>query len=321
MPISIFSNKDGLDFVLLANDVLELTFLPAHGGRLISLKHTGQEFLWVNPGYLDKDLQSNRTFASWPEPDSTMGSWVNLGGSKTWPAPQGWSSSSEWPGPPDAILDSGPYSEVHSVDSSGKMHLKMTSGEDHRTGIQITRSFEVPSTGANFTQNNIFRNHSPKTRNWSIWEVCQVATRQPHFFNREGFFQVNFKHAKEPLILFKVLGEIQYVILENDVKVPVQNVIGKIGFTNSSGVLTWNRPDGISLKMEFTPSATETYPDGGCAVELWLQYPLDRPLEMFDGLHPDAHLAEMEILSSLQEIEPNEEISLEILWSIFSMND
>jgi hypothetical protein len=28
---------------------------------------------------------------------------------KMWPAPQGWDNQQQWPGPPDPVLDGGPY--------------------------------------------------------------------------------------------------------------------------------------------------------------------------------------------------------------------
>jgi len=299
------------------NDVLSLTFLPQCGGRLISLKYKNHEFLWTNPKYLTADSRTTTMpFPSWPKPDSTMGSWVNLGGSKTWPAPQGWSAADEWPGPPDEVLDSGIYSLNHVVDENGDMHITMTSQEDARTGIQITRFFDIPSTGANIYQRNSFRNHTSKVKTWSIWEVAQVATNLPNFKEEKGYFLVECANLVEPRILFSAVGDIEYISTDRYIKVPVQDAIGKIGFTNASGVLAWIRPDDLTLEMKFLPSPNATYPDGGCSVELWHQYPLNSPLENLGGLKPDAYLVEMEILSPLHAIESQQKVDLEILWSV-----
>lgn len=245
-----------------------------------------------------------------------MGSWVNLGGSKTWPAPQGWLSENEWPGPPDEVLDSGVYFFDQVDDVNGNMRVTMTSQEDARSGIQITRSFDIPATGPNFSQTNNFRNHTSKARTWSIWEVAQVATNLLPNSEDKGYFLVECTHPAEPRILFHLVGDINFSSTDKYVKVPVQDAIGKIGFTNASGVLAWVRPDNLTLKMKFLPSLGATYPDGGCSVELWHQYPLNAPMEKLGGLQPDANLVEMEILSPLHTIEPKQNVSLEILWSI-----
>lgn len=316
MPLLTRDNPDGLKVVIATNDVLSLSFLPQCGGRLISLKYKNYEFLWANPKYLTSDLRTCTPFPSWPKPDTTMGSWVNLGGSKTWPAPQGWSTDHEWPGPPDEVLDSGVYAFDQVVDDIGDIHITMTSQEDARTGIQITRTFDIPAKGPNFSQTNSFRNHTSKSKTWSIWEVAQVTTKLPTQSEGKGYFLVECTNLVEPKVLFHLVGDIKYSFTDKSIKVPVQNAIGKVGFTSASGDLAWVRPDGLTLRMKFLPSLSATYPDGGCSVELWHQFPLNTPMENLGGLQPDADLVEMEILSPLHKIEAQQKVSLEILWSI-----
>src|SRR4051794_9265789 len=106
---------------------LRLGLVPELGGRLLSVRHRGVELLWRNPALLGDDLRGEYT------PNSgRMGDWVNYGGDKTWPAPQGWDDPDQWPGPPDPVLDSGPYTAVADGDT-----VTMTSAPDPRTGLRL----------------------------------------------------------------------------------------------------------------------------------------------------------------------------------------
>jgi hypothetical protein len=303
-----------LDVVRLDNGELSLAFLPQVGGRLISLAVGGAELLWRNPAYLDGRLHPRTPRADWPRPDGSMGSWVNLGGSKTWPAPQGWSGPGEWPGPPDDVLDSGTYRARLSVDAAGAAGLTLTSAVDRRTGLQTTRRFTLPAAGTAFFQTSSFANRSTRPVTWSIWEVAQVDTG-PLDDAPSGRIEVDTVDDGEPVRLIEAAGRLQYTMRSAAVDVPIQSTVGKLGFPTASGTLRWLRADGARLTMSTRRRPGATYPDGGCPAEIWLQYPIPAPLADFGGLHPDADLAELELLSPLEVIPPGGTSSLDIHWS------
>lgn len=96
---------------VLNNGLIELTVVPDIGGRIIQYKLGDYGFFWVNP-----ELVNSTPPASGLGPDD---SWLNYGGDKLWPAPQGWDNDRQWPGPPDAVLDGQPYAcEVLQDESS-----------------------------------------------------------------------------------------------------------------------------------------------------------------------------------------------------------
>ena len=146
-----------LPVLRVGNDDLALAFLPSVGGRLISVEVGGAELLWRNPEYLDDALGTVLPREEWAPLDGTMGSWANLGGSKTWPAPQGWSGRHEWPGPPDPVIDSGDWRPEVRRAPDGATVVTLTSPDDPWTGLRVERRFEVPAAGASFTQ----RDHLP----------------------------------------------------------------------------------------------------------------------------------------------------------------
>lgn len=86
----------------LQNELITVEAVPEIGGRIIQFKLDDYGFFWVN-----QELAGIEPPASGLGPND---SWLNYGGDKLWIAPQGWDNDEQWPGPPDAVLDGGPYS-------------------------------------------------------------------------------------------------------------------------------------------------------------------------------------------------------------------
>ena len=301
------------DFITISNDSLTLVLWPGCGGRLISLQVEGTELLWRNPDYVDPDGRLVRPRSDWPPLDGSMGSWSNVGGSKTWPAPQGWSGPGEWPGPPDPVLDSGAWSVLRR-DLDGAQEVVLRSPDDRRSGLRVTRSFLLPRTGRHFTQVNTFRNIASEPVRWSIWEVCQVDTAAG---GAGGELRVGVTEAAEPTVMIEAFGTVPTGTLRGGERIlPLPDVVGKLGFPDASGTLEFARPDGASVRLEFAPEPDGEYPDGGSRVELWLQCPIEEPLAEFGGLHPQAHLVELEVLGPLRTLAPGESASLELSWAV-----
>lgn len=296
--------RNGLELVVLANDRLRLTLLPQVGARLISLEIDDHELLWRNPRWLDTELRPTSPPDTWPVPDETMASWVNIGGSKTWPAPQGWGGPDEWAGPPDPVLDSGAYTWVRT----GSGTLTMTSAPDPRTGLEVTREVRLPETGRSFEHTARLRNAGPDPVRWAAWEVTQVATEIG------GRIEVGVRGGG-PVVLLEAEGAVRHVAEDRRVVVPVQPTVAKLGFPYADGHLAWLRADGAALEQSVAVVSGGEYPDGGCPVQLWLQHPVDAPFADLGGLHPDAHLVELETLSPLTTLAPGAVVELAMQWT------
>jgi hypothetical protein len=328
--VQLERGPDELPVHVVATPDLRLAFLPTVGGRLISLECRGSaqpwtNLLWTNPEYLDAELRTIRPRRDWAPVDHSMGSWANVGGSKTWPAPQGWSGLGEWAGPPDPVLDSGSWT-VASRWSEAAEHLtvRLTSPDDPRTGLRVVREFVVPASGTTFEQRNRFRNVSDRVVRWSLWEVCQVDTapfavphdHEPH--DGGAGLWVGVAGAAAPVSLVEADGAI---VVGEPVAgrraVGISDVVAKVGFTDATGRIEFRRPDGAGIDWRFDvhPAADAVYPDGGCQVELWMQYPTPEPLSDGD-LHPSARLVELEALSPLHDLAPDETAELAITWTV-----
>ena len=301
---------DDLEVLVVENAELELSFLPQVGGRLISLRHGTSEVLWRNPSFLTASLEPVKPHASWPEPDATMGSWANVGGSKTWPAPQGWSGPHEWPGPPDLVLHFGAYEPSFVVVADGSAEITLTSAPDTRTGLQISRFFSVPRSGSAFSQVPTFTNCSDVPVRWSVWDVTQIDA------SLGGWVSVDVAAASAPLQLLNVVGVASWIATNGSVDVPVQRGSREAGLPGATGRARYLRPDGMTVSLRIVREPKVPYPDGGCPIEIWLQYPLAEPLSAFSGFHPTAHLVEIELLSPLLEIPAAGTVSLDVNWHL-----
>ena len=117
------STYQGWKSLCLANPLIELQVLPEVGGRIIQFKLGGHEFLWVNPQLAGKLPPATGL--------TDDGGWFNIGGDKLWPAPQGWDTEQQWPGPPDAVLDGQPYQlQQLPPGQSGETAIRLESNEE-----------------------------------------------------------------------------------------------------------------------------------------------------------------------------------------------
>ena len=315
MPLATVDSGDpDLPLLRADNGTLQLTFLPSVGGRLLSIVASGRELLWRNPDYFDADFRVVRRRSAWARLDGSFSSWANIGGSKTWPAPQGWAGEGEWAGPPDDVLDAGAWSIDVAESETGDMTVVMTSPEDQRSGLRITRRFEIPVAGAEFRQLITFTNVSDRPITWAIWEVCQVDTADgAGLSGAKAAIEVDVDGESTTINLGDYRGDLAVEHVDGSLIVPIQDVVAKRGFPSASGRIAYRGPHG-GLEIHFEPDPDADYPDDGSRAEIWMQSPQDSPIAELSGLHPDAYLAELEVLSPRSMMRPGESRDLELRW-------
>jgi len=138
----------------LSNDLVSLYVAPDIGGRAIQLQLGDHDLLFGNPELAGKVLP--------PEQNNAQAGWANYGGDKVWPAPQGQFPDSEWPGPPDYVLDGSPFISEVVADSATEVAVRVTSPSDPRTGIQFVRTFHVCAGTTRIRVHQVMRNISQK---------------------------------------------------------------------------------------------------------------------------------------------------------------
>jgi hypothetical protein len=298
--------------IVLQNDDAKVVIIPRAGGRIISFESHGREWLWRNP-----ELISDRwEFLEDPalaQKATDLGTWKNWGGDKSWPAPQGWSTDTEWAGPPDPILDSGAYTAT--VIQEGRVCL-LKSAPDSRTGLQIERRISMPDRGANLSVMTSMTNTSKDRKTWACWTVTQVNTEvspgEP-----QPWVEVGNLDDIEPVVLFEALGKPRAEALgKQGWKIPVEKVVGKLGFPGANGSLEVKFEDGLCFGQQFKVERGKIYPDQGSRAEIWMQFPTETPIESLSGLSLTGTLVEIEALGPLTTLEPGESTSLLVEWSV-----
>ena len=308
------SGDDALQLRVVQGERMRFAFLPSVGGRLLSLRIDDCEILWQNPRFFDDDLHCVRPRSQWRALDGTFESWSNVGGSKSWPAPQGWESPEEWPGPPDPILDSGHWAWSEKTDGD-VIEICMTSPDDVRTGLRMVRIFSIPRSGTTFSERILHIAVGNQRVRWAAWEVCQVRT-EGSVGNPKAGIAISTSGQELPLIQGDWWGTVRTEMQESRQWIPIQDAVGKRGFRDATGLVSWTASDGSGLDLSFTPDSSAAYPDGGAKVEVWMQSPLPEPIRELSGLHPDAHLVELEVLGPWTYLEPGEFSELLIHWTV-----
>ena len=306
VSVRIDASTERPDVVWLENDDVRLGLVPDLGGRLLSATVDGHETLWRDGELLDEHLHPR---GHRPEPVAgQLADWVNYGGDKTWPAPQGWEGPGEWAGPPDPVLDSGPYA-YRITERHDSVSVAMTSRDDPRTGLRLSRTFTVRAGRPGWVLDVVGTNTSDRSVEWALWNVVQRAAGEP----AEGGVFIGIERGRGPgdVPVVAGTGVPQFEVVAADrVRVPHQEVVGKVGFRSASGWIA-HSAGGTTTAISFDVEDA-TYPDGGCRVEVWLEHPVAEPLLHLGGLRPRATVVEVEVLAPLRVLAPGESMSLRL---------
>ena len=298
--------------ILLSNGFAEAAIMPDIGGRIVSFRAMGREWLWRNPNLISDQFE----FLAPPrgaQSATTLGQWWNWGGDKSWPAPQGWSTDNEWAGPPDPILDSGPYTVVNGDQTS----CTLISIPDPRTGLQIERDIKLRPGIAGLSLTTKMTNVSTQSRAWACWTVTQVTAEMElgRVTSRVVIEQCPDPHPH--VVMFEAVGEPQVQVDElGTLEMPIQDFVGKLGFPSASGLIRFISSDGLFFQQSFEIDEAAEYTDGGSRAQVWMQYPFHEPIESLQGLTLDARLVELECLSPLTHMKPGESVNLTVDWLV-----
>lgn len=298
--------------ISFATQWLSVNITPQLGGRIIQLSLGDHEFFFVNESAPGKKSRSDR--------ESGRTDWENFGGEKVWPAPQGWDSPDQWPGPPDPILDGGVYTAGDIEEVEDGLQVTLTSPFDKYTGLCIQRTVTIVETYAEAKVKATFINKSELPIRWSIWPVCQLKASEDGIGNRyqvicpvnvQSRFEMGYK------VLHGLVNNPQNSIdADGKLVVNYQYVVGKVGLDSDSGWVAYLDSEyGKVLVMAFPYYKDTSYPDG-TSVQIWTQGRgiifsrhkiVDYPS---DGKRNPPYI-EIELLSPLQTVYPGESISFE----------
>lgn len=152
---------DGFPAEEMANDWVRLDFVPQLGGRLMQVTFDGHAYLFVNPEFAGKYIP----------PEKADGEWINYGGDKIWPLPEGNDDEQHWGGA-STPLDDGVY--AFTVISQGeRCTVRLDGPPDPPTGLQYSREISVGTDSPEIDFHAITKNSTGHSINWSVQSVSQ----------------------------------------------------------------------------------------------------------------------------------------------------
>lgn len=300
----------------LRNACMELRVVPEIGGRVIQCKLGEKNFFWVNPTLAGQS----------PSPSglASDGGWLNYGGEKLWPAPQGWDNDAQWPGPPDAVLDGQPH-RAELLEEDGA--LQLTSRDDPHSGIRFARIIRMDSAAARVEFEVTMTNVDDKHRRWGIWSVAQMDAGRadgagPHpNFNVWCPLNPESRHPAGYRVIF---GETDHPSYRVDAARGLMNVrylyrVGKIGMDSHAGwtaCVDGESGDVFVQRFQFEPD--RAYPDES-SVEIWLNGPgviqaYNQDLVLPDNPARNPYILETELLSPFASLQPGESYTWRYAW-------
>lgn len=298
------TNYKGWKSLRLTNGILDLFVVPEIGGRIIQLRLGGREYFYVNSRHIGQVYgQDENNFEA---------GWKNYGGCKVWPAPQGWSDDRQWPGPPDPILDGGPYCWQIVEDSSDSVAVQLESSDDDYTGLRLSREIRLFRGSATVQIRHRMVNTSLRPVRWAIWQVTQQLAR--------GGLSVTVPSKS----FRQICGDQSYKNLDvysgkNLLQLSYANQVAKFVVNPESGWLT-------SVHRELRAALVETfpvfrdlpYPDGG-PLELWVNGKgtftvHGDTVNMAEDPNGCDPYIETEVLSPLIDLQPGQQYVFQVCW-------
>lgn len=298
----------GWDVKNLRNQWVNLSIAPQLGGRIVQFEMDGYEFFFSN------------SLLSGKEPDATRlgenGTWLNYGGEKVWPAPQGWDSPEKWPGPPDPTLDGGIYSVEGEKTAEIGSELKLNSPVDYRTGLQITKRIFVASERSLAKVDISFRNIGKTPIKWSVWPVIQMNALEYTDSRYRIICPLNKKSG------FYNGYHVMHGLANNpqnqkddsgNLLVKYQYLVGKVGVDSNAGWIAFlDSVTGKIFILIFEHKENKSYPEN-TSVQIWTQgegiiFSRNEIVKYDNDPLLNPPYMEMEILSPLYEISPGKKI-------------
>jgi len=327
-PVADYSAKlektqyRGWDVYKLSNGIVSLYVAPDLGGRAIQLQLGDQEYFFVNEDLAGKVLP--------PAQNSHGAGWANYGGDKVWPAPEGWMSEEEWPSIPYYVLDGSRFKAEIVSESPAEVAVRVTSPPDPRTGIQFLRTYHVYAGTTRIKVDQVMRNISRRQVRWGIWHLIQhnaADANDPTKPNPELYMYVPLNpNSMFPEGYYKPYGDARhpsYQVIDGGQMLRIHYLyrVGKIGADSNAGwYAVVNGQKNICLVENFKYFPDAEYPDNA-SVESWNNGPGTVSRGPFDQVLADdpkqtPYFFESEVLSPYATLDPGEEYSFPVQWSV-----
>jgi hypothetical protein len=299
----------------VANDWVQLTFVPQLGGRLMQVTFNGHPYLFVNPVYKGKNVS----------PAEAAGRWINYGGDKIWPLPEGNDDEQHWQGA-STPLDDGAY--AFTVLSQGaKCTVRLEGPPDPPTGLQYTREISISGDSPQISFHAITKNFTGHSITWSVQSVSQynlsdandrtqynhnfwaITPMNPHSAYLLGY-HVRDGLANDPSFSVKDgLFRLNWKYLENEVW--LDSTAGWVALVDSATKYAMIEKTRNIAGGDYPSKATTIFYKNGPTVELNEK---GMPYLTSSGLEKTPYYMEAELNSPMAVLGPGETYAFDTTW-------
>ena len=160
----------------VSNAWVKLTFVPQLGGRLMQVEFDGHPYLFVNPKFEGKYIS----------PEQAAGKWINYGGDKIWPMPEGNEDEAHWV-LESATLDDRPYAFT-VLEQGARCKVELAGPADETTGLQYTRQITLDAHSPAIHFHALMHNATAHSLQWSVQSVSQynlASAKSPGNYNHD----------------------------------------------------------------------------------------------------------------------------------------
>ena len=162
------TNFEGWQAQDLSNAWVHVIIVPQLGGRVMQVQFGEHNYLFVNPRYKGQYIPPAEAGKSGPH-------WINYGGDKLWPLPEGEGDAEHWPGPISDVLDDGEY-KFSIVSENPKCAVRLEGPPDPATGLQFSREIAINDRSPEISFHAEIKNSSNHPIHWSVQSVTQYNT-------------------------------------------------------------------------------------------------------------------------------------------------
>jgi len=276
----------------ITNATTKVIVVPAIGRIMYYGLKDGTNLLWNDSRLYGKTL---------PTDLQTVKSWYNFGGDKVWPTEQGdfgKINGMDWP--PDPWFDGAPHTVKELEDG-----VEITSPVSDFCGAQSIREIHLAKESSRLTINQRIKKikkaqkKSIEPIRYTIWNVTQIKSPSQALFN----LNPNSKFPKWYYIFSTGGAENFNVEGGTGIFVPHASNSQKAGADSDKWLAAII--DNVVFSEFFTFDPSGSYPDNGCSAEVYTSN----------------DYTEIELLSPMEYLDINEEISFNIEWELYQLPD
>ncbi|HXX99669.1 MAG TPA: hypothetical protein VEI54_02040, partial [Candidatus Limnocylindrales bacterium] len=302
----------------ISNPWVKLIIVPQLGGRLMQVYFDGHPYLFVNPKFKGQYIPPAEAVKSHR--------WINYGGDKIWPMPEGSQDEHHWPGPISDPLDDGEYTFT-VLSQTPSCTIRLDGPPDPATGLQYSREVTLAADSPEIRFHAIMKNISDHPIQWSVQSVTQYDTsdpQSPESYNRNFWaftpanpnstyldrYHVRSGLADDPSFRIEHdLFTLQWLPLQNEVW--LDSAAGWLAVVDAASQYAMVEHFRYVSGGDYPGKATVIFYKNGGAVHL-----NEQGLPAISSQHPDniARYLEAELNSPIVPLTPGKIYAMDTVW-------